>query len=34
MAMGKRRREKQETLFVASDRLPKAAGHPFYERLN
>ena len=28
---GKRR---QETLFVATDRLPKAAGHPFYQRLN
>jgi len=34
MAMGKRRREKQESLFIATDRLPKAAGHPFYERLN
>jgi len=34
MAMGKRRRETQQTLFIATDRLPKAAGHPFYERLN
>ncbi len=34
MAMGKRRGERQETLFVATDRLPKAAGHPFYQRLN
>ena len=34
MAMGKRRPEKQETLFIATDRRPKAAGHPFYERLN
>jgi transposase len=34
MAMGKRRQERQEALFVATDRLPKAAGHPFYERLN
>src|SRR5687767_4450039 len=34
MAMGKRRRETQESLFLATDRLPKAAGHPFYERLN
>lgn len=34
MAMGKRRRETQESLFIATDRLPKAAGHPFYERLN
>lgn len=34
MAMGKRRRDTQESLFIAADRLPKAAGHPFYERLN
>src|SRR3954464_12078108 len=34
MAMGKRREERQEALFVATDRLPKAAGHPFYQRLN
>jgi IS5 family transposase len=34
MAMGRRRPEKQETLFVATDCLPKSAGHPFYDRLN
>jgi transposase len=34
MAMGRRRPETQESLFIATDRLPKAAGHPFYERLN
>jgi IS5 family transposase len=34
MAMGKRRRETQQSLFIATDRLPKAAGHPFYEKLN
>lgn len=34
MAMGKRRRETQESLFIATNRLPKTAGHPFYERLN
>jgi transposase len=34
MAMGKRRRGTQQTLFIATDRLPKSAGHPFYERLN
>ena len=34
MAMGKRRQETQESLFIATDRLPKGAGHPFYERLN
>jgi transposase len=34
MAMGKRSEERQGALFVATDRLPKAAGHPFYQRLN
>ena len=34
MAMGKRKQERQEALFVAADRLPEAAGHPFYQRLN
>ena len=34
MAMGKRREERQDTLSVAADRLPKTAGHPFYQRLN
>src|SRR3954468_10551791 len=34
MAMGKRRRETQQSLFIATDRLPRAAGHPFYEKLN
>src|SRR3954451_23791182 len=34
MAMARRREERQESLFVATDRLPKAAGHPFYQRLN
>jgi hypothetical protein len=34
MAMGKRKQERQGALFVAADRLPKAAGHPFYQRLN
>lgn len=34
MAMGRWRRVTQEALFIAADRLPKAAGHPFYERLN
>jgi transposase len=32
--MGKRREERQGALIVATDRLPKAAGHPFYQRLN
>lgn len=34
MAMGKRRTERQETLFIATDRLSRAAGHPFYVKLN
>jgi transposase len=34
MAMGKRRRERQEALFITADRLPKSAGHPFYQKLN
>jgi transposase len=34
MAMGKRKQERQGALFIATDRLPRGAGHPFYERLN
>src|SRR5262249_15731882 len=30
----KRREERQGTLLVAADRLPKSAGHPLYQRLN
>jgi transposase len=33
MAMGKRR-ERQESLFVMAEGLPKSAGHPFYRKLN
>lgn len=33
MAMG-RRRPRQESLFVSTDRLTPSAGHPFYTRLN
>ncbi len=33
MAMGKRR-QRQESLFILADGLPKSAGHPFYQRLN
>ena len=33
MAMGKRR-QRQESLFVMADGLPKSAGHPFYQKLN
>jgi transposase len=34
MAMGKRRRQQQETMFVEVDQLPRSPGHPFYLRLN
>lgn len=34
MAMGRRGRERQQTLFVSSDGLRKSGGHPFYQRLN
>ena len=33
MAMGERR-QRQEALFVMADGLPKAPGHPFYQKLN
>ena len=32
--MGKRERERQEALWVATTELPRSAGHPFYEALN
>jgi transposase len=34
MAMGKRKRERQEPLWVATSDLPASPGHPFYQRLN
>jgi transposase len=34
MAMGKRKRERQEPLFVVASDLPKTPAHPFYRRLN
>jgi len=34
MAMGKRREERQEALFIATDGLAKSPGHPFYRKLN
>jgi transposase len=33
MAMGKRK-PRQESLFIATDRLVPSAGHPFYQKLN
>jgi len=32
--MGKRERERQEALWVATTDLPRSEGHPFYEALN
>jgi len=34
MAMGKRRRPKQTSMWVATQDLPSSAAHPFYARLN
>jgi hypothetical protein len=34
MAMGKRKRDRQPTMWVATQDLPRSAAHPFYLRLN
>jgi transposase len=34
MAMGKRKKGRQDTMWVATSDLPKSPGHPFYQRLN
>ena len=34
MALGRRREESQQELFVPHDRLPRSEGHVFYQRLN
>jgi transposase len=34
MAMGRRKREQQDALFVMASGLPKSPGHPFYRKLN
>ena len=34
MAMGKRKKQRQEPLWVAASDLPTSPGHPFYQRLN
>jgi transposase len=34
MAMGKRKRDRQPTMWVATTDLPTTASHPFYARLN
>ena len=34
MAMGKREGDRQESLWIATTKLPQAPGHPFYQKLN
>jgi hypothetical protein len=34
MSMGKRKRDRQATMWVATTDLPTAPSHPFYRRLN
>lgn len=34
MAMGKRKTERQQELWIATTDLPEAPGHPFYRKLN
>ena len=34
MAMGRKRKRQQDTMWVATGDLPKSPGHPFYKKLN
>lgn len=34
MAIGRRQRHRQETMWLASEELPRTAGHVFYDRVN
>jgi transposase len=34
MAMGRRQRQRQQTMWVATEQLPRTAGHVFYEQVN
>ncbi|HEV7223393.1 MAG TPA: hypothetical protein VGN42_11875 [Pirellulales bacterium] len=34
MALGKRKTEQQQELFVPADQLPRSPGHVFYRKLN
>lgn len=34
MAMGKRSREQQQTLWISHEQAPRSLGHPFYQALN
>ena len=34
MAMGRRKREEQGSLWIAASDLPLSGGHPFYQQVN
>ncbi len=34
MALGKRKGERQQDLWVAAHQVPNSSGHPFYDALN
>lgn len=34
MAMGRRKRQRQEELWIATSDIPKSASHPFFQKLN
>jgi transposase len=34
MAMGRRKSDRQDALFITADHLPRSQGHPFYQALN
>src|SRR5688572_13147821 len=34
MAMGRRKRHEQQTMWLATEQLPRTAGHVFYDRVN
>ena len=34
MALGKRKSEQQEELFITADRMPRSPGHVFYQKVN
>ena len=34
MAMGKKKRKRQQSMWVLTSELPASPGHPFYARLN
>src|SRR5258707_8946888 len=34
MAMGRRKKERQQALFIPAAELPRTAAHPFYAKLN